>query len=176
MSPFISSVTAEYRRYKELGEAAIGQLSDSELPRTYTNGSNSIAVIVWHISGNLRSRFTDFRTTDGEKPWRNRDEEFEDRIVTRDELLAKWQAGWDALFTALGGLTDSDLDQQVTIRQQPLTISDALLRSLAHTSYHVGQIVYIAKWIRGPAFKTLTIPRGASAAYNQNPTRDRIKT
>jgi uncharacterized damage-inducible protein DinB len=172
----IASIKAEYRRYKGLGEDAIAQLTDDDLARAYTNGSNSIAVIVWHISGNLRSRFTDFRTTDGEKSWRNRDEEFENRIVTRAELLEKWNAGWDTLFAALDALSDADLDQQVTIRQQPLAIGDALHRSLAHTSYHVGQIVYIAKWICGPEWSSLTIPKGGSAAYNQHPTRDRVNT
>jgi hypothetical protein len=133
---------------------------------------NSIAVIVWHIGGNLRSRFTDFLTTDGEKPWRNRDKEFEARVVTREELLAKWESGWQALFGALASLTDADLDRKVTIRGRPLAVSDALLRSLAHTSYHVGQIVYIAKSLKGTAWQTLSIPKGASAAYNQSPGRE----
>ena len=167
----ISSIAAEYRRYKSLGEAAIAQLSDADLVRA-SDESNSIAVIVWHIAGNLKSRFTDFQTTDGEKPWRNRDEEFAARVVTREELLAKWKSGWEALLNALAPLTDADLDRKVTIRGQPLTVSDALLRSLAHTSYHVGQIVYIAKSCRGAEWQTLSIPKGGSRAYNQNPGRE----
>ena len=167
----LTSVVAEYRRYKSLGEAAIGQLQDADLTRA-GDENNSIAVIVWHISGNLRSRFTDFRTTDGEKPWRDRDEEFAERLVPRAELLAKWEAGWDALFGALAELTDADLGQTVTIRGQSLSIADALLRSLAHTSYHVGQIVYLAKSFRGSEWRTLSIPKGGSAAYNRNPGRE----
>ena len=168
----ISSVITEYRRYKALGEGAIGQVQDADLTRA-VDESNSIAVIVWHISGNLRSRFTDFRTADGEKPWRNRDEEFLERVVPRAELLAKWEAGWEALFGALAGLTDANLAQTVTIRGQSLSIADALIRSLAHTSYHVGQIVYLAKSFRGSDWRTLSIPKGGSAAYNLNPDREK---
>jgi uncharacterized damage-inducible protein DinB len=165
----VSSIAAEFRRYKSLGEGAIAQLSDAEFAQTSSPDDNSVAVIVWHIAGNLRSRFTDFRTTDGEKPWRNRDEEFVSRTVTREQLLAKWESGWQAVFTALAELTDGDIDQNVTIRGQAHTIGDALLRALAHTSYHVGQIVYIAKAARGSEWKTLSIPKGQSSTYNRNP-------
>jgi uncharacterized damage-inducible protein DinB len=168
----MSSITAEYHRYKALGQAAVAQLSDAELARPDADDANSIAVIVWHISGNLRSRFTEFRTTDGEKPWRNRDEEFETRVVTREELLARWESGWEALFAALSPLTDDDLHQTVTVRGQVHAIHEALHRSLAHTSYHVGQIVHIAKSIRGAEWRSLSIPKGGSAAYNQNPHRE----
>ena len=168
----IASVIAEYRRYKSLGEAAIAQVQDADLTRT-VDESNSIAVIVWHVSGNLRSRFTDFRISDGEKPWRNRDEEFLERAVPRAELLAKWEAGWAAVFGALAELKDADLEKTVTIRGQSLTIADALLRSVTHTSYHVGQIVYLAKSFRGANWQTLSIPKGGSAAYNQNPDREK---
>jgi hypothetical protein len=170
----LASVVKEYRRYKSLGEAAIAQVQDADLTRA-VDESNSIAVIVWHISGNLRSRFTDFRISDGEKPWRNRDEEFLERVVSRAELLAKWEAGWAAVFGALAELKDADLEKTVTIRGQSLTIADALLRSVTHTSYHVGQIVYLAKSFRGADWQTLSIPKGASAAYNQNPDREKVK-
>ena len=163
-----SSIAAEFRRYKSLGEAAIAQVNEADLAKV-AGEDNSIAVIVWHIGGNLRSRFTDFLTADGEKPWRNRDEEFEARVVTREELLAKWESGWQALFGALASLTDADLDRNVTIRGRPLAVSDALLRSLAHTSYHVGQIVYLAKEGAGGGWTSLSIPKGQSAAFNQNP-------
>ena len=169
MPNVMSSITAEYRRYKALGEAAIAQLSDAELARPSVGDSNSIVVIVRHIAGNLRSRFVEFRTTDGEKPWRNRDEEFEDRVLTREELLAAWASGWEILFAVLDGLTDDDLHETVTIRGHSLSIHEALHRSLAHTSYHVGQIVHIAKSIRGADWRSLSIPRGQSAAYSQNP-------
>jgi hypothetical protein len=172
MSDLISSITAEYRRYQALGQAAIAQLSDAELARPGVGDNTSIAVIVWHIAGNLTSRFTDFRTTDGEKPWRHRDEEFEERAVTREALLTKWASGWAVLFAAIGPLTDEDLHQTVTIRAQPHSIHQALHRSLAHTSYHVGQIVHIAKSVRGVEWRSLSIPKGQSDVYNQHPHRE----
>jgi hypothetical protein len=166
MRDLIESITAEYRRYKQLGEGAFAQLADPELSQASPD-DNSVAMIVWHIAGNLKSRFSDFKTTDGEKAWRNRDEEFEGRTVTREELLHKWEDAWRVLFATLEGLTDHDLHAVVTIRQQPLTVHQALHRSVAHTSYHVGQIVYVAKGFRGASWRSLSIPRGASAAYLQ---------
>ena len=142
---------------KALAESAIEQLDDVQLSTPGPNDGLAIATICWHVSGNLRSRFTDFLTTDGEKPWRKRDEEFEPRSVTRAELLAKWQQGWEALLAALASLTDGQLAKTVTIRGEQLKVYEALHRSLAHTSYHVGQIVYLAKSFRGAAWK-LSIP------------------
>jgi hypothetical protein len=121
------------------------------------------------MSGNLRSRFTDFLVSDGEKPWRHRDEEFEERTVSRDALLAKWDEGWQALFAALSGLRDDQLSSTVTIRSQPLKVHEALHRSLAHAAYHVGQIVYLGKMFQGTEWKYLSIPPGGSVAYNQAP-------
>ena len=161
----IESITAEYRRYKQLGEGAFAQLTDPELSQAVSQDDNSVAMIVWHVAGNLKSRFTDFRTSDGEKPWRNRDEEFAERSVSRQQLLDKWEDGWRALFTALDALTDENLHDVITIRQQPLAIHQALHRSVAHTSYHVGQIVYLAKTFRGAAWRSLSIPKGASGAF-----------
>src|SRR6185436_21143865 len=149
MAGVIESIRDEFLRYKMLAEAAIGQLSDQELSQDQTSGANSIAVICWHISGNLSSRFTDFLTSDGEKPWRHRDEEFESRAVSRVELVEKWERGWAVLFGTLADLTDDQLNQTVTIRREPFLVHQALLRLLAHASYHVGQIVYIAKSLRG---------------------------
>jgi len=166
MSPILDSITAEFERYKSLAERSFAQLKDEELSQPGPGGGNSIAIICWHVAGNLRSRFTDFLTTDGEKPWRQRDEEFEPRTVTRAELTAKWEGGWRALHDALGGLTDADLPRTVTIRSQPHTVHAALHRALAHVSYHVGQIVYLAKAFRGSDWQTLTIPLGASQAFN----------
>jgi hypothetical protein len=128
---------------------------------------------VWHLAGNLKSRFTDFLTTDGEKPWRNREEEFAPRTVSPDEALAKWADGWDVLFRALEGLDDADLGRTVTIRGVGLTVLDALLRSVTHASYHVGQIVFEARALRGPDWQWLTIPPGGSAGYNQNPRHEK---
>ena len=128
---------------------------------------NSIAALVWPVSGTLTSRFTEFLTSDGEKPTRDRDSEFLARRVARGELLATWNDGWQALFEALVPLTDADLGRTVTIRGQPHTVAAALHRSLAHASYHVGQIVYIAKALRGPGWQSLSIPPGQSAAFNE---------
>ncbi|HEY0876446.1 MAG TPA: DinB family protein [Vicinamibacterales bacterium] len=169
----IESIRAEYLRYKSLGEKAIAQLDGAALSAVPPGGGNSIATICWHLSGNFRSRFTDFLTADGEKPWRKRDEEFEPRAVSRDELLEKWEQGWRVLLAALDELTDAHLDRSVTIRNQPLSVTEALLRSLAHASYHVGQIVYAAKSARGDQWTYLSIPPGRSEQYNQQPTLDR---
>ena len=173
MSSIIESIRAEFVRYKSLGEGAIRQVEESHLADGRAPAVNSIAVICWHISGNLRSRFTDFLTTDGEKPWRNRDEEFVPRTVSREELLQKWETGWTVLFTALDGLTDGQLGETVTIRGQSLLVHEALHRSLAHVAYHVGQIVHIAKSQQGGEWTYLSIPPGGTASYNANPDRER---
>jgi uncharacterized damage-inducible protein DinB len=166
MSPHVEAIADEFTRYKSLGEAAIAQLGDDELVMTASDGGNSIQTIVWHLAGNLESRFTDFRTSDGEKPWRDRDDEFVQRRVTKAALLEKWERGWSALLTAIGALSDEDLLQTVTIRRQQLRIDQALQRSLAHTAYHIGQIVFFAKQIRSGGWKCLSIPLGGSAAHN----------
>jgi hypothetical protein len=170
--PLVSSIESEFHRYKQLAEGAMRQLDEPDLNRSTPGFNNSIAVLVWHISGNLKSRFTDFIETDGEKPWRARDEEFVARTVTRDALFDKWEEGWRALFGALEPLSDSDLERTVTIRQQPLRVDEALHRSLSHTSYHVGQIVYVAKLARGSAWDFMSIPPGKSNEYNANPTKE----
>ena len=162
MRDLIASIEAEYRRYKTLGEGAINQLADSQLAQVAGTG-NSIVTIVWHLAGNLKSRFTDFLTADGEKPWRDRDSEFLTREVSRKELQAKWEDGWRVLFAALTDLSDVDLGRTVTIRGEPHTVAQALHRSLAHASYHVGQIVYEAKALRGADWRYLSIPPGQSA-------------
>ena len=169
MSNIVEAIKAEYLRYKTLAEGAIDQLDESELSREGPAGGNSIAVLCWHVAGNLKSRFTDFQTSDGEKPWREREEEFSARAVTRSELLEKWRDGWQALLDTLAGLTDNDLGKTVTIRQQPLLVQQALLRSLSHVSYHIGQIVYVAKGFRGAKWNYLSIPPGQSDAYNKAP-------
>jgi hypothetical protein len=165
MNDVIHSIRGEYERYKSLADGALAQVPDDLLSAPGPNGSSSLAVICWHVAGNLRSRFTDFLTTDGEKPWRRREEEFDDRVVTRAELTATWESGWSALFGALDGLGDEHLGATITIRGQELKIVDALHRSLAHTAYHVGQIVYLAKAFRGAEWTSLSIPRGQSSSY-----------
>ena len=169
----VASIRAEYLRYKALGEAAMNQVSEAELSAAGPNGGNSMAVICWHLSGNLQSRFTDFLTSDGEKPWRQREEEFQTRTVTRAELLSKWDQGWKVLLGALGEVTDDHLERTVTIRGQSLLVHEALHRSLAHVSYHVGQIVYLGKSLRGAEWTYLSIPPGQSDAYNRAPTNER---
>jgi len=168
----VRSVEAEFRRYKALGEGAIDQLSDAELCAAGPAGESSLAVIVWHISGNLKSRFTDFLETDGEKSWRNRESEFEKRSVTLAELRRKWEDGWNTLFGALETLSDAQLSEEVAIRGESFTVCEALHRALAHISYHVGQMVSRAKAVRGDEWRYLSIPPGGSDAYNQNPTRE----
>jgi hypothetical protein len=167
MRDILSSIERSFHQYKDLGEGAMRQLQDSELSREGEEFSNSTAILVWHISGNLKSRFTDFLTTDGEKPWRARDSEFVARTVTRGDLLKKWEEGWSVLFATLSSLTDEDLRRTVVIRGQSLAVHDALHRALAHVSYHVGQIVYIAKSARGAAWKFMTIRPGKSEEYNR---------
>ena len=167
MRTWVTSIDGEYRRYKTLGERAMRQLTDDELVRPAAAGDNSLPVIVHHIAGNLESRFSDFLTTDGEKPWRDRDQEFVSYTPTRAELEQRWERGWQVLLDTLAALTDEDLSKTVTIRGQALAVHEALHRSLAHTAYHVGQIVYIAKSVRGAAFESLSIPLGESQAYNR---------
>jgi uncharacterized protein DUF1572 len=155
----LESVEKEYRRYKTLAERTFEQLTAEQLTHVPAAESNSVAVVAWHISGNLKSRFTDFLTTDGEKPWRDRESEFDGRQVGHDELRRKWEDGWSVLLAALGELSDADLGKRVTIRGEPLAVHAALHRSLAHTANHVGQIVLLGKMLRGAEWRSLSIPR-----------------
>ena len=169
----VAAIEGEYRRYKTLGEGTMTQLGDEDLLVRPTPESLSIAMIVWHVSGNLESRFTDFLTTDGEKPWRNRDSEFEERRPSRNELLAKWERGWGILLAALAPLSDADLPRTVTVRGVAASVGEALERSVAHTSYHVGQMTFLGKMLRRDQWKSLSIPLGGSVAYNANPTLEK---
>lgn len=173
MNTLVKSVEAEFRRYKALAEGGLEQVPDSMLSSAGPGGGNSLAIICWHMSGNLKSRFTDFLSSDGEKPWRERDEEFASRTVSRDELMTKWSEGWAVLFATLDSLADANLSQTVKIRKQDLPVHEALHRSLAHISYHVGQIVYIAHSFASDSWKYLSIPPGGTAAYNANPSMDK---
>jgi hypothetical protein len=165
----IKSIDGEFRRYKALAESALEQVPEERLSDSAPFGGNSLAIICWHVSGNLRSRFTDFLDSDGEKPWREREEEFAQRTASREELIAKWNSGWNVLFDTLGKLSDDNLSQSVSIRGQELAVTEALHRALGHISYHVGQIVYLAHAICGDKWKYLSIPPGGSAAYNADP-------
>ncbi len=169
----LPTVISEYRRYKRMAEKAMAQVSDKDLNRKSGEEENSIAIIVAHVAGNFRSRFTDFLTTDGEKPWRHRETEFEEKGLDREALLAVWEEGWKVLFNTLEDLSESDVEKRITIRQQPLTVGEALTRSVCHTAYHTGQIVQLARSFAGKKWTSLSIPRGQSASYNQNPTHER---
>ncbi len=161
----IADFAKEYSTYRQIGERAITQVPDAALNRITAKDGNSIAMIVRHMSGNLVSRFTDFLTTDGEKPSRDRDSEFVEHQYSRAEVNEMWTTGWRAAETTLSELSDADLARVVTIRQQPLTVHAALCRSLAHASYHVGQIVLLAR-TGTDEWKWISIPKGASQAYN----------
>jgi uncharacterized damage-inducible protein DinB len=164
----LSSIESEYRRYKRLGEESIRQLEAEALIRQPPGDGNSVAAIVWHVAGNLRSRFTDFLTTDGEKPWRDRESEFAPRAVSAADVRAQWDEGWNVLLQTLSTLSDADLSRAVTIRGQALSVLDALHRSMAHASYHVGQIVFLARSLRGKRWEWLSIPPGKSDEYNRH--------
>ena len=164
---FIESATRQFKLYKQLGEKAIGQIEDTKLFFQENEETNSIAIIVQHLWGNMLSRWTDFKTTDGEKPWRARDAEFEGMIKTREELLQKWNEGWQCLFTALESVSDNDLQKIIYIRNEGHTILEAINRQIAHYSYHVGQIVFIAKMLSNNQWESLSIPRNKSNEYNK---------
>ncbi len=163
----------EYTRYRTMGEKAIAQVSDDGLNRILAPNGNSIAMIVHHVGGNLASRFTDFLTTDGEKPWRDRDSEFADGPFTRTQVLQIWNNGFRALEAALASLTDADTTRTVTIRGVPLTVHEALCRSLAHTANHVGQIILLARIVAQNEWQWISIPKGRSAEYNANPVHEK---
>jgi uncharacterized damage-inducible protein DinB len=164
---FLSAITGTFESNKRLAERAIEQVSDDKLQIALDENTNSIAVTMKHVAGNLISRWTDFLTSDGEKPWRNRDDEFVDTFSSRAELLEYWERGWACLFDALCGLTPEDLQATITIRGEPHTVPLAIERSLGHTCYHVGQIVQVARIHAGERWKTLTIPKGGSQQFNE---------
>jgi uncharacterized damage-inducible protein DinB len=168
----LSHLIARFRAYKEMAEKAITQLSDQQLRQPLDENTNSIAVIMKHMSGNLKSRFTQFLTTDGEKPDRDRDSEFIDEFPDRAAMMSFWESGWACLFASLSELQEADLGRTVTIRGEPHLVIDALLRALAHQAYHVGQIVQLARFLAKDQWTTITIPRGASRQFNEK-TRGR---
>ena len=152
--------------YKQLAEKALAQIDDEQLNWQANEDSNSVATIIKHMWGNMLSRWTDFLTTDGEKPWRKRDAEFEQEGMDRATLMKKWEEGWQCLFNALNSITDSDLERIIYIRNDGHTILEAINRQIAHYSYHVGQIVYISKLRTKQEWQSLSIPRNKSAEYN----------
>jgi len=158
---------ALFRFYKKMGEGAMEQVTDEQLFATLDEEMNSIAIIVKHMAGNMRSRWTDFLTSDGEKPDRNRDTEFMEPPATREELLKRWNEGWDRLFRALTPLSESDLERSVTIRGEPHSVMQAINRQIAHYAYPCGQIVFLAKHFKASDWKSLSVPRNRSAEFNR---------
>jgi len=161
----VDAFVREFQKTRQLAERAIAQLDDAQLHVRLDADANSVAMVMQHMAGNMRSRWTDFLTSDGEKPWRQRDLEFEPPDLTREALTLSWQAGWQTLFDALSGLTDDDLVRTVTIRGEGQTVLAALTRQLSHYAGHAYQIVLLAKHLKGADWTVLSIPRGQSAAY-----------
>ncbi|MBX7165537.1 MAG: DUF1572 domain-containing protein [Pirellulales bacterium] len=165
--PTLASAVALFQHQRRLGERAMSQLTDAELRQALAPGTNSIAVIVKHMSGNMRSRWTDFLHSDGEKPDRNREQEFADDFADRGEIVAAWDRGWDCVFSALADLIESDLQHTVTIRGEPHSVIHAIHRQLDHYGYHVGQIVLMARILAGDRWQHLSIAPGQSAQFNR---------
>jgi hypothetical protein len=166
-SEYLEETRSLFRAYKRMAESAMSQVSEADLFRPLHEESNSVAIIAKHISGNLRSRWTDFLTTDGEKPDRHRDSEFEGSGTKREDIMASWNAGWNELLSALDSLSGEDLKRTVYIRGEAHSVLKAIQRSLAHTASHVGQIVFLSKHLCGPRWKTLSIPRGKSEEFTR---------
>ncbi len=167
MDNFLESARKQFLYYKMLGEKAMAQLDESQLFWQANEESNSIAILVNHITGNMLSRFTDFLTSDGEKPWRKRDAEFVNKFDNRQQIMDYWEKGWTCLMNTLNKLTGEDLERIVYIRNEGHTVMEALNRQLAHYPYHIGQIVYIAKILKNEKWETLSIARNKSKQYNE---------
>ena len=166
-STYLASLVKRLEASRDLGTQTFAQLSEDDLHFRPEPGSNSIAVIIRHLHGNMRSRFTDFLTEDGEKSWRERDEEFSDTHTSKTDLLGLWEEGWSCVLKAVKDLSEPDLERTITIRGEPHAVVDALNRNLSHTSYHVGQIVYLGKVIRAGEWKNLSVPLGQSKQHTQ---------
>ncbi|SHN16373.1 DUF1572 family protein [Mucilaginibacter sp. OK098] len=163
---YLSSVKKLFGYYKTLGDSAIEKLNEEQIHWQYNQESNSVAIIIKHIAGNSLSRWTDFLTTDGEKPWRDRDQEFEETLSSKEDLLALWEKGWLCIYNSIDALTEDDLMRTIYIRKESHTVIEAINRQLAHIPYHIGQIVYIAKMVSAENWNSLTIPKGQSKAFN----------
>lgn len=164
---FLNSVQKRALEYKTLGDKTIQQLEESDLNAAPAPGSNSIAVIVRHLHGNMRSRWTHFLTEDGEKPWRSREAEFAPDHLAKDVVIEMWEEGWQVFLSALAALQPADLQRTITIRYEPLLVVDAVMRQVVHYAGHVGQIVYIGKMLKGAHWQSLSIQQGGSEAFNQ---------
>jgi uncharacterized damage-inducible protein DinB len=163
----LAELRQRFQQYQHLAEAALAQVADEDLHRQPGPQDNSLAILIQHMGGNLQSRFTAFLTSDGEKPWRHRDREFEAPGATREALMQTWERGWQALFAALAPLSDADLNRTVTVRGETHTVFQALQRQVTHHAYHTGQIVQLAKHWAGGNWQSLSIPRGQSEQFNR---------
>ncbi|TAL43232.1 MAG: DUF1572 domain-containing protein [Chitinophagaceae bacterium] len=173
---YLDTVTRRVKYYKDLGEKTFEQLDDKDFHFQPSSESNSIAVIVQHITGNMLSRWTNFLTEDGEKEWRNRDDEFEIHQYSKQQVIDVWQKGWNCFLHALESLTEDDLLKTIYIRKEPLSVIDAINRQLAHYPYHIGQVLYTGRIIKDKDWKNLSVPKGKSQAYNLgNQTKDPAK-
>ena len=164
---YLSIVIQQFRHYKERAEKAIKQLSEEELHWKPNEASNNIAIIIKHLSGNMHSRWVDFLMTDGEKIYRHRDTEFADDLQAKTEIIRSWENGWALLFTTIENLKESDLHKTVTLRQQPISVLQAIQTEVAHISYHLGQILYIGKQIKDNDWIILSIPKNGSKEFNE---------
>jgi hypothetical protein len=164
---YIHATIKRLTYYKEIGEKTFEQLEEKDFHFQPDAESNSISVIVQHLAGNMLSRFTGFLTEDGEKEWRQRDQEFENHPYNKQQIMSLWENGWNCCLSAISALQEDDLLKTIFIRNEPLSVTDALQRQLAHYPYHIGQIVYLGKMIRGKNWKTLSIPRGQSQQFNE---------
>lgn len=165
---YLENVLYEFKAMKETGERAMNQIKDEDFFYQPNRDTNSIAIIIRHLSGNMLSRWTDFLTTDGEKEWRKRDEEFEEVFYTdKDDLMDRWDKGWKCVFDAVGSLTPEDLTKTIYIRKEPHTVIGAINRQLTHYSFHIGQIVYMAKYLARENWNSLSIPKGKSKEFNE---------
>lgn len=165
---FLETAIRRLKYYKELGDKTFAQLNEWDFHYQPNDESNSIATIIQHMAGNMLSRWTNFLTEDGEKEWRKRDDEFEVHQFTKEQLQELWEKGWTCLLDTLGTLKKKDLKKTVTIRQEELTVIDAINRQLAHYPYHIGQIIFLAKIIKNKNWQNLSIPKGNSQVYNQS--------
>jgi hypothetical protein len=164
---YLQSIIKQFEYYKGLGERTFNQLSDGDIHWQYNSESNSIAIITKHIVGNMLSRWTNFLSEDGEKPWRKRDAEFEDTYTNKEDMFQAWEQAWACLFEAIHPLKGNQLEQIVYIRNQGHTVTEAINRQLAHYAYHIGQMVFLGKMIKAEKWDSLSIPKGQSTAYNQ---------
>lgn len=168
MDSYLTSITKQFEYYKSLGDKTFKDLTFEELQKEFIKDSNSISIIVKHMVGNMLSRWTNFLTEDGEKEWRQRDFEFVDSYTSKDQIIEDWNKGWQCLFSAITPLTETDLEHIIYIRNQGHTVTEAINRQLAHYSYHVGQIVFLGKLLKGEEWTSLSIPKGDSSKYNKN--------